>query len=95
MESRIEGVQRTKAHLYSGKNLLGREVFYTWALEDPGFQNLYAAWESAEFPRKLSPSVDRIDSSRGYELENMEWVTHSENSRRGALSRHGKTPSSA
>ena len=35
-----------------------------------------------------SRSVDRVDSSKGYELSNMEWVTHSENSRRGAVNRH-------
>lgn len=37
---------------------------------------------------KLAPTVDRKDPSKGYEIENMEWVTHSENSSRGAINRN-------
>lgn len=31
-----------------------------------------------------APSIERIDSSKGYEMNNIEIITHSENSRRGA-----------
>lgn len=88
MQSRIEGIQRAKAHLYDGLNLLQREAFYCWAMEDPSFHTLFDIWEQNGYQRRLTPSVDRIDSSVGYQLDNMEWVTHSENSRRGALSKH-------
>ncbi len=88
MQSRIEGVQKTKAHLYRGLNLLAREEFYCWAMNDPTFYSLFVKWEQSGYERKLTPSVDRINSSSGYSLDNMEWVTHSENSRRGAYNRH-------
>lgn len=39
------------------------------------------------YDRKLAPTVDRVNSTLGYEVWNMEWVTHSENSRRGAVSK--------
>lgn len=87
MKSRISGVQKVKHHLYDGKTLLSKEDFYTWAKASSEFQALFTAWEASDYDRKLTPSVDRIDSSQGYELGNMEWVTHSENSRRGAKSR--------
>jgi len=87
MESRIKGVQRQKYHLYAGKELLGREQFYEWALSSPEFHRLFDAWEASSYQRILAPSIDRIDSSKGYTLDNMEWVTHSENSRRGAINR--------
>lgn len=90
MQSRIEGVQWQKAHLYAGKSLLGREEFYEWALAQPEFHCLYDAWVESSYDRKLAPSVDRVDSDLGYEPGNMEWVTHSENSRRGSLSKHRK-----
>ncbi len=93
MQSRIEGVHRTKAHLYTGLNLLEREVFYCWALESIEFHTLWASWVDSGYNRKLTPSVDRVDSSKGYYLDNMEWVTHSENSRRGAISKHEKDSS--
>ncbi len=88
MQSRIEGVQKSKAHLYNGLNLLGREVFYVWAQEQPHFHILFEEWEKSGYLRKLAPSVDRINSKLGYQLDNMEWVTMSENSRRGANNRH-------
>lgn len=88
MQSRINGVQKAKHHLYEGKELLDRQSFYDWALNHDEFKKLFEAWESSGYDRKLTPSVDRIDSSEGYYLENMEWVTHSENSRRGSINRH-------
>lgn len=87
MQSRISGVQKQKHQLYKGKALLPREDFYSWALNSPEFKSLFREWEKKGYDRKFTPSVDRIDSSKGYELGNMEWVTHSENSRRGSLSR--------
>lgn len=87
MKSRIVGVQKLKHHLYSGKYLLEKEEFYQWAKSNSKFFILFAEWQSSGFDRKLTPSVDRIDSSKGYFLGNMEWVTHSENSRRGGCSK--------
>lgn len=86
MQSRVTGVQKKKSHLYLGKELLPRSDFYEWALKQPSFWNLFKVWEHFNYDRKWTPTVDRIDSDRGYVLDNVEWVTHSENSRRGSLS---------
>jgi hypothetical protein len=88
MESRVTGVQKQKAHLYLGKFLLEREDFYQWANNQLEFHILFKAWEESGYNRKKTPTVDRVDSDKGYELGNMEWVNHSENSRRGAVSRN-------
>jgi len=87
MESRISGIQTAKYHLYKGLDILDKESFYKWA-KSIEFRSLFKLWEESQYDRKLTPSVDRIDSSKGYSIDNMEWVTHSENSRRGAISRH-------
>lgn len=95
MRSRVEGVQKQKHHLYDGKPLVSRDAFYEWAMRpDSGFHELYDNWVSSEYDRALAPTVDRIDPERGYSFDNMEWVTHSENSRRGGYwrpSEHGLT----
>lgn len=88
MQSRVTGVQKKKAHLYLGKELLPRDEFYNWAIFHIDFVLLYVKWVDSGYDRKLTPTVDRIDSDKGYCLSNMEWVTHSENSRRGAVSRN-------
>lgn len=83
MQSRVQGIQKRKYHLYQGKELLPREDFYSWSLNSDEFKTLFNEWESSGYDRKLTPSVDRINPTKGYSLDNMEWVTHSENSRRG------------
>lgn len=90
MESRVKGIQYKKAHLYLGLELLPREEFYNWAIADLNFWKLYADWSTAEFKRTLTPSINRIDTSKGYVLNNIEWLTHSENSRLGAINRKPK-----
>lgn len=85
MRSRINGVQKSKAHLYAGKSLLSKEEFYDWAESHPDWLKLYSNWVESGFDRKLAPTVDRIDPSKGYELSNMRWLTHSENSRLGGM----------
>jgi hypothetical protein len=87
MKSRISGVQKEKYHLYVGKELLNKDEFYEWAKSNDTFLVLFDEYKKNEYDRRLAPSVDRVDSSKGYELSNMEFVTHSENSRRGSLSK--------
>ena len=84
MQSRVEGIQK-KGSWY-GKELLPREDFYAWALNDPTFKLLFSLYESSGYERKLAPSPDRIDSSKGYTLDNMRWLTHADNSLRAARS---------
>lgn len=90
MQSRVCGVQKKKAHLYQNLCLLPRKEFYKWANESEIFFQLFEEWKNAQYDRKLCPSVDRIDSTKGYELSNMRWITHSENSRLGHESRYKK-----
>lgn len=82
MKSRISGVQVAKFYLYEGKELLTKEDFYVWAKNSPKFYELFKEYQNSNYDRKLAPSVDRVNSKLGYKIENMEWVTHSENSRR-------------
>ena len=89
MLSRVTGVQKNKAHLYKGKPILNKHTFYVWALTDKNFLELFKVWEGSNYSRKLTPSIDRIDPAHGYTLDNVRWLTHSENSRRGG--RHKPT----
>lgn len=87
MKSRITGVQKKKYHLYKDKELINKFDFYYWSITNSDFATLFENWKRNEYKQKLTPSIDRIDSSRGYILENMRWITHSENSRLGSLNR--------
>lgn len=88
MKSRVEGIQYKKAHLYQGLELLDKESFYQWALADANFFSLYNAYVESSYDMKLAPSIDRIDTSKGYTFDNIQWLSHSENSRKGSITRN-------
>ena len=86
MQSRVTGVQKKKAHLYLGLSILSRADFYAWAWDNVEFWRLYKRWAATDFDRKLTPSINRIDTTEGYILGNIEWLTHSANSALGSTS---------
>lgn len=90
MKSRVLGIQKEKAHLYLGKELIEKGKFYAWALKDEQFLSLFEAYRQSNYSRRMAPTVDRINSLQGYVETNMRWLTHSENSRLGALSKWNK-----
>lgn len=80
MKSRVTGIQKKKFYLYQGKSILPKESFYSWSKNNSNFLALYKYWVSNNYDRRLTPSINRVNSSKGYELANMEWITHSQNS---------------
>lgn len=81
MNSRVRGLKGStkRVDIYIGLSILPREVFYNWAKNHPDFLNLYKCWVSNNFDRKLTPSVNRMNSKKGYVLGNIEWMTTSQN----------------
>lgn len=65
-----------------GLPIISRQQFIEWAESTNEYGLLFAAWALAGFARELVPTVDRKNPKEGYILNNMEWVTQSENSRR-------------
>jgi hypothetical protein len=81
MESRVRGILKKKAHLYEGLAILPRDEFYRWAMASNTFHSLFDGWAASGYRCGDSPSVDRIDETKGYILGNMRWLSHRENSR--------------
>lgn len=88
MKQRVTGGHPTKRHLYLGLEILPKEDFISFTNADESFNTLFKVWEASGYDTKLTPSINRIDSNKGYTLDNIEWITHSENSRLGIISRH-------
>ena len=81
MQSRVTGILKKKRHLYEGLPILSRSEFYMWANNSNEFHRLFDGWVASGYQCGESPSVDRIDATKGYVLGNMRWLTHRENSR--------------
>lgn len=79
MISRVKGVQKEYLHIYGGLDILPKEEFYEFALNDSEFHRLFEQWENALYQRRLCPSIDRIDTKFGYIIGNIQFLTMSEN----------------
>lgn len=58
---------------YSKKNLL------SWMLTHPDFEKLFDAWVTSDYDKNLSPSIDRLDNTKSYELSNIQLTTWRQN----------------
>jgi hypothetical protein len=88
MLSRVRGIQRRKAHLYVGREILPKAEFYAWALAQESFWLLWHPWQAKNRPRDICPSIDRINADLGYTIDNMQWLTHGENSGKATTERY-------
>lgn len=81
MKARHEGRASHYSHC-EGKGLLSHEEFILWC---KNFDNLnvflaiYFDWASNGFNRWDSPSIDRIDSTKGYTADNIQWLSFANN----------------
>ena len=82
IQNRCNGYNK---HYYKGLGYISRQEFKEWALKQGKLFVLFHQWNRMNHELKFRPTVDRIDSTQGYFPNNMEWVTFSENSRRGGL----------
>lgn len=60
-----------------------RNQFMSWCYQSKNmnkFLELHRAWAAAGYPRKLSPSIDRVNNNLGYLVNNIQWLTQSQNS---------------
>jgi hypothetical protein len=79
MKNRTKGKNTDRPDLYKGLAILPKDVFLNWSKNHPEFLRLYKRWLTNDFDRKLTPSINRMNSSKGYTLDNIEWMTNSQN----------------
>lgn len=83
MRARVQGrVTNGSAHCWLRCRLMPRDEFLRWGLNDSVFRKLHAEWAAADYPRRLTPSIDRIDPDGHYEHPNVRFLPHWLNSSR-------------
>lgn len=66
-----------------GKGIMSQEAFYDWCKRPENmadFLTIYFEWVQSGFNRYYSPSIDRMDSSKGYLAGNLKWLSYADNS---------------
>lgn len=84
MKTRIEG-RAIREYASQGREIATLEEFLVWCHSEPQasrFAKLHADWKREGYPRGLTPSIDRIDNSGGYTLDNIRWITVRDNNRK-------------
>jgi hypothetical protein len=67
---------------WKGMEIADRSEFIAWGLNDPEFLRLFDLWAADGFARRSAPTAHRIDRTRGYTLDNIQFVSHAEKSRK-------------
>jgi hypothetical protein len=59
-----------------------KEEFMQKFENDVTFLKLYKQWQDNNYQRGYAPSIDRIDNSLGYNINNLQFMQHSHNGRK-------------
>jgi hypothetical protein len=80
IKNRCEGGHKNRIYFVEGlKYLTADEYDVWWENNIQDFEHCYGVWVEPGFKNKFAPSIDRIDNTKGYVADNMQWLTFSVN----------------
>ncbi len=77
-------LKRSKKRGHKAPDYTAQEL-REWLSLNGKFEELYTAWVESNYEKNLSPSLNRLDDSKGYSFSNMEVVTWKENNEKAHL----------
>ena len=77
---RCTNPNNVRTNNYNGLEYCTREEFKSKFINDSQFLYTFEQWAIRNYDILYSPSIDRIDNTKGYTLDNIQVLTHSDNS---------------
>ena len=81
---RVEG-RSTRAYKTQGMPMLTKAEWNWWNSQPDikaKFESIYNNWVESGYTTNLMPSIDRRDNSKGYTLDNIQWLSKTENNKK-------------
>jgi len=81
----LKGGSCNRKYLVTGTSFLSKQEWDKWCFKQNNylkFLKLYNIWLLNNFDERLSPSIDRINSQKGYITNNLQWLSKSDNCRK-------------
>lgn len=82
MSRRVRGKDRNCLNTVAGLPILARKDFYEWCNLKKELGEMFDKYQSSNFNFYWCPTVDRIDPTKGYIVENMQFLYQHENARK-------------
>lgn len=82
MSKRVRGLDTNCLHTVKGLPILSRQEFYSWCEAQSQLETMFAKYARSGFKFRWCPTVDRIDGSKGYTVDNMQFLYQFQNARK-------------
>lgn len=79
IKQRCTNPKNQSADVYYGKKFCTLDEFLNKFKDDANLKFLMQQWTNSNYLPKFAPSIDRIDNSGDYTIENLQFITHSDN----------------
>lgn len=63
---------KTDSAYRSRRCSFSQDAFLSWILQDEQYHGVYTAWVMSDFKYQMTPTIDRIDNSGNYTLNNIQ-----------------------
>lgn len=75
-----KGLVTNLYHKIKSRNTVGFDLDFLHSFsESKKFERLFLEWEKSNYDKNLKPTLDRISFKKGYEKNNIHWLTWAEN----------------
>jgi hypothetical protein len=84
MKTRVGGHGK---EIFKGLEICSTEEFYNFAINNENLKRLMIQWRANGYSSRYAPTVDRIDSARGYLINNIQFLSKLDNTIKSHIQR--------